>query len=247
MILGPHAEHPNEEFRTQGKVSWFEEEGNKTATGIPTSSGGIAVCSNHSSVCHGSPAYNLNSLGGWWLVLFPNGKVLVLQQIDIGPAPFTNRVIDVAGGSLSAAGYSKSNFPTDSEVKAVYLGKVKPKAAGSTLAEEIFGKEIIPGEKHGFGTGIILENPVEAITKPIKSVKDLVEKTGEVLGFLGSAEGWFRIGKVVVGSALLLIAVAELAKVGSGSEGSSIATKGGSAVYGAGKAKYDLGKELGVT
>lgn len=107
-----------------GKVSWFGGAGDPTsgpttASGKPVSSGGIAV-------------YNQATLGGWWAVTFPNGRTVTLQQNDIGPAPWTGRVVDVEASSLGAAGYSESNFPTNSTVKAVYLGKKRP--AGSSTS-----------------------------------------------------------------------------------------------------------------
>jgi hypothetical protein len=47
---------------------------------------------------------------------------------------------------------------------------------------------------------------------------DWGQELGEILGFLGSAAGWARIGKVLLGGTLLAIAVVELAKVGSGGD-----------------------------
>lgn len=105
-----------------GKVSWFggpgdPSSGPTTASGKPVSAGGIAV-------------YNRETLGGWWAVTFPNGRTVTLQQNDIGPAPWTGRVVDVDYASLGAAGYTQGNFPTNSTVKATYLGK--DPAAGVT-------------------------------------------------------------------------------------------------------------------
>ena len=112
-----------------GKVSWFGGPGDSmsgptTASGKPVSAGGIAV-------------YNEQTLGGWWAVTFPNGRTVTLQQNDIGPAPWTGRVVDVDYASLSAAGYSQSNFPTNSTVKAVYLGKGKPSGATTSTTSSI--------------------------------------------------------------------------------------------------------------
>jgi hypothetical protein len=47
----------------------------------------------------------------------------------------------------------------------------------------------------------------------------------EILKFIGSGEGWARIIKVGGGIAIVLIALAELAKVGSGSQSKSIPKK----------------------
>lgn len=105
-----------------GTVSWFggphdPESGPTTASGKPVSAGGIAV-------------YNTATLGGFWRVTFPNGKTTVLQQTDLGPAPFTGRLIDVSYASLGAAGYTEADFPTNGRVRAEYLGK-NPAAAAA--------------------------------------------------------------------------------------------------------------------
>jgi hypothetical protein len=109
-----------------GKVSWFggpgdSSSGPTTASGKPVSAGGIAV-------------YNSATLGGWWAVTFPNGRTVTLQQNDIGPAPWTGKVVDVDYASLAAAGYSQSNFPTGATVKAVYLGKSANASATSSTS-----------------------------------------------------------------------------------------------------------------
>jgi len=99
----------------RGKVSWFggpndRTAGPTTATGLPVTHPGIAV-------------YNTATEGGWWWVRFPNGRAAILQQTDLGPAPWTGRVVDVLYSALPALGYTESNFPTDAEVVARYLGR----------------------------------------------------------------------------------------------------------------------------
>jgi hypothetical protein len=110
--------------KLDGKVSWFggpndPMSGSQTASGRPLSVPGIAV-------------YNQATLGGYWLVEFPNGKKLVLQQTDIGPAPWTGRKVDVTSSALPAAGYTEGNFPTDSTVHCRYLGKTVPPGVATT-------------------------------------------------------------------------------------------------------------------
>ncbi|MGI8847273.1 MAG: hypothetical protein ACR2GX_03265 [Candidatus Dormibacteria bacterium] len=100
--------------RLDGKTSWFGGPGDpsdsgQTASGIPESVPGIAV-------------YNHATLRGYWLVQFPNGKKLVLQQTDIGPAPWTGRKVDIIYSALPKAGYTESNFPTDGTVHTRFLG-----------------------------------------------------------------------------------------------------------------------------
>ena len=110
--------------KLNGKVSWFggphdSQDSGTTASGIPESVPGIAV-------------YNQSTLRGYWLVEFPNGKKLVLQQTDIGPAPWTGRKVDVTYSALPKAGYSEGNFPTDSTVHARFLGMHVPPGVATT-------------------------------------------------------------------------------------------------------------------
>lgn len=100
-----------------GKVSWFggpndgETAGNRTASGAPTSTPGIAI-------------YNRATLGGYWRVTdTKTGRSAVLKQTDLGPAPWTGRKIDVTYSALNRFGYGEHNFPTDSTFKAEYLGR----------------------------------------------------------------------------------------------------------------------------
>lgn len=97
-----------------GAVSWFggpddRTTGPTTADGKPVSDPGIAV-------------YNTATLNGYWRVHFPNGKTAVLQQTDIGPAPWTGRVLDVLYSALPYIGYSEQDFPTGAQITATYLG-----------------------------------------------------------------------------------------------------------------------------
>lgn len=97
-----------------GAVSWFggpddHTTGPTTADGEPVSDPGIAV-------------YNTATLNGYWRVHFPNGRIAVLQQTDIGPAPWTGRVLDVLYSALPYVGYTEENFPTGAQIIATYLG-----------------------------------------------------------------------------------------------------------------------------
>lgn len=91
-----------------GKISWFG--GQQTANGSSTAKPGIAV-------------YNEATLNGWWLVLMPNHVLGVVQQTDVGPAPWTGRKFDFSQGALAGFGYTTQNFPTDGSIQAIYLGK----------------------------------------------------------------------------------------------------------------------------
>jgi hypothetical protein len=104
----------------RGKVSQFggpndPTDSGHTANGMTTATPGIAV-------------YNENTLGGYWKVTTANGRTQVIQQTDIGPAPWTGRLIDFTYSAVHLFGYTQQNFPTDSVASAVYLGKDKQKA-----------------------------------------------------------------------------------------------------------------------
>ena len=108
----------------QGRVSWFggpddHTSGPTTADGKPVSDPGIAV-------------YDTATLNGYWWVRFPNGRAAVLQQTDIGPAPWTGRVLDVLYSALPYIGYTEQDFPTDSTITARYLGS-SPRLAATAI------------------------------------------------------------------------------------------------------------------
>lgn len=102
----------------QGKTSWFT--GPMTASGVSAATTpGIAL--RRPGTAFGDPI-NEESLKGYFLIKFPNGKSVVLQQIDIGPNQSTGRSVDVSEPAVAVAGYTTSNFPTDATVTATYLG-----------------------------------------------------------------------------------------------------------------------------
>ena len=108
----------------EGRVSWFggpddHTSGPTTANGDPVSDPGI-------------PVYDTATLNGYWWVRFPNGRAAVLQQTDIGPAPWTGRVLDVLYSALPYLGYTEQDFPTDSQIAARYLGS-SPKLAAVAI------------------------------------------------------------------------------------------------------------------
>lgn len=122
-----------------GRVSWFggpndPTSGPTTASGEPVTVPGIAV-------------FNTATLGGYWRVTFPNHRTAILRQTDIGPAPYTGRVLDVLYSALSAIGYSEHDFPTDSTIAAEYLGS-SPKWAARAVggaAPELGAAPGLPG------------------------------------------------------------------------------------------------------
>lgn len=108
------------------KGSWYggpndHADNNRPASGIPNTVPGIARPTRA-------------TLKGYYRVVFPNGRSLVLQHTDMGPAAWAGRKIDINYTAVKRAGYTESNFPTDAPIEYHYLGKTKPAWAdkGST-------------------------------------------------------------------------------------------------------------------
>lgn len=99
----------------RGKTSCFND--SETASGI-------------SARTHAGIATRYSSaMKGYWRVKFANGRVIVLQQIDWGPARWTGRVIDISAPAAKAAGYGTNcdaSPITDTVITATYLGKNRP-------------------------------------------------------------------------------------------------------------------------
>lgn len=87
-----------------GKYHWHdgEDKANSAALGVPDDAQGIAR------------PQKFGTLGAWFMVRAPNGKVSIEQQTDHGPGASTGRTIDIAAVAGERFGYSPTNFPTDS-------------------------------------------------------------------------------------------------------------------------------------
>lgn len=110
-----------------GRVSWFggphdSSDSGHTYNGGTTATPGVAI-------------YNRATINGYWKVKFPNGRVVILKQTDLGPHPTTGRKVDVTYSALRQAGYTEHNFPTDANVQYSYLGKNPPR--GGTAPQQV--------------------------------------------------------------------------------------------------------------
>lgn len=85
-----------------GKYSWVDsgDAPNSAALGCPDDAQGIALPPRE-------------TLGRWFAVRAPNGKVSIEQQTDRGPAESTGRSIDISGAAAERFGYSPKSFPTN--------------------------------------------------------------------------------------------------------------------------------------
>jgi len=120
------------------KGSWFSD--TSTASGLSaTTTPGIALPSRE-------------GLGKMHEVTGPNGQKVMLPQIDIGPAEWTGRGIDISKAALEKLGYTPENFPTDAYFTHTRAGPA------ATKTEDKHDPETTPrfagagGKSYGFGT-----------------------------------------------------------------------------------------------
>ena len=86
-----------------GKHTWVDtgDKPGSNALGVPDDAQGIALS-------------NSKTLGEWFEVKAPNGRVSIEQQTEIGPNAKTGRKIDVSAAAAERFGYAPTTFPTDS-------------------------------------------------------------------------------------------------------------------------------------
>lgn len=125
------AETPSPQIAmAHGRGSWFSQ-----FNGIHNwHDSGDAAGSNALGVpdyCQGISFYNGSTLGKWFEVHAPNGYVGIEQQTDVGPAPWTGRLIDISAVAAERMGYSPNTFPTNGEF---YWRPVDPPAQVKDLS-----------------------------------------------------------------------------------------------------------------
>jgi hypothetical protein len=87
-----------------GHPEWADamNEGKPNASGAPMTTPGIAL-------------YDKATLGKWFVVWNAEGKHFVLPQVDVGPAPWTGKTIDINAPAAARMGYTPQTFPTGAE------------------------------------------------------------------------------------------------------------------------------------
>lgn len=165
-----------------------------------------------------------------------NGREVTAEKIDIGaggnPVEGLVRRIDlhyrtaqalgfsgtgkVEVEKINAAGQPEGGFKNISfsplELLPPPLGPLAPGLPNP-------GKELLEGN---------IPNPLDPIEKFGDAFKKIYENLGAFFKFfqlISTPAGWLRIGKILLGAILLIIALAELAKIGSGSTSSSVPAK----------------------
>lgn len=77
-----------------------EDRPGSNALGVPDTQQGIALPSRA-------------TLGQWFNVTTPDGRIYRLQQTDVGPGRSTGRGVDISAAAAHAMGYTPGTFPTD--------------------------------------------------------------------------------------------------------------------------------------
>lgn len=103
----------------EGRVSWFSD--GVTASGLSAAyNAGLAI-----NIAPGTDSGWSNSTTRGWVAAAARGKPVmfrvriagrtaIMPVIDLGPAGWVNRAIDVSGPGVDMLGLSRSAFPTDS-------------------------------------------------------------------------------------------------------------------------------------
>lgn len=116
-----------------------------------------------------------------------------------------------------------SNRGTDWSAWSTYKNGAYKAFLGPNIHNKGEGEECVElaGQKICGPAGEALSKGHKAVTGAISWTEDLAK----VLSFLGSGAGWARVGKVVLGGALAIIALSELSKAGSQSSGPGVASR----------------------
>ncbi len=91
----------------------------------------------------GIALYDKSTLGKWFVVWGPGGdRSYVLPQVDVGPAPWTGKTIDINAPAAAQMGYTPQTFPTGAEFRyraatqdEITAGKADAVAPGETPAQ----------------------------------------------------------------------------------------------------------------
>lgn len=157
----------------------------------------------------------VNSVGAcglWQIHPYQNGCTNAKTNAKMANAKFEESRKTRGNGYLPWETYT--NHAYEKEIP-------KVKKALESARGEVVGAGI-------FGIGVGPDIAPEASTKFGEAIEGAISWTGElgkILSFLGSGAGWTRVAKVAGGGIIIIIALSELAKAGSGSSSPNIATK----------------------
>ena len=164
---------------------------------------------------------------GIWQIHTPAHPQYNEQELVNNPLYNAKAAVAVSGNSPNGLG-AWTTYKTGAYKSYLGYGSLeKQKGFKESAGENVEGLTEPFGGPHSPGAA------EAALGAAVSWTKEL----GMILQFLGSGAGWLRVGKVVGGAALLLVAIAELAKIGAGS---------GSGVTNTGKKAVDIATGAGV-
>ena len=120
-------------FTVSGAVSTFGPPGDvagATATGVSDALPGISL---HVPGTHYSDAINV-ALDNHWFQVTTQGHTAILKDIDLGPADYLNRAIDVTGAGVAQLGIPYGSYQTGAQGTAVEVAGPGPQSASSSTA-----------------------------------------------------------------------------------------------------------------
>src|ERR1043166_6596410 len=98
----------------QARNSWVDRGDNgRNASGLPQTVPGIALPTRA-------------TLGHYFCLYAPNGNNIIVQHVDLGPARYTGKGIDINAAAADKLGYAPGNFPTGHQWKWRHLGATLP-------------------------------------------------------------------------------------------------------------------------
>ena len=210
------------------------QEGKKTPQGL-----NLAYKKTCASEFSGEKGYRGDSLGGknafaelvmgtalgglkykQKIVIRYGGKSVIAEKLDIGlggaPCGGHLRGIDLYQDTAQKLGLHGLGVVEWAPVSGVQLQQ-----AGFNLGELLDPFNLGPFEHLGENVGKFAAKPLQ----PFEQLNNFLGIIGKVFKFISSGAGWTRIGKVVLGFAILLIALIELGQLGVGSQGSGVTRK----------------------
>lgn len=188
---------------------WVKENPNSKADPIIMTAIALAESGGKSS--------NVNSIGAcglWQIHPYQNGCENPEQNAKMAGAKFQTQ------GYNAWQSYSECRSGGPNCYKK-YLPQVKKSLKNAGVSENVQGTGFL-------GTGIGPTTAPEASEKFREAAEHAASWAGDlakVLSFIGSGEGWARIGKVALGGAFIIIALSELSKAGSQSSGPGVASR----------------------
>lgn len=170
-----------------------------------------------------------------------NGKTVLATKVDVGSGgnPIGNLVrrIDLHYRTAQALGF---NGTGPIEIKTLSGQRINASFSPGELLNpfDLGPFEKGPGQIQKEAEGLTNNlNPFAAIEKPFNELVKNLKAFFKFFELLSTPAGWLRIGKVLFGGILLLLALSELAKIGAGSTGRNLPYKAASVGLGAAEIK----------